>query len=114
VRFGRTNACQPRSQRIGITGKAKCGNTLSHREIAQARSLADLADEKYFTLKDEGAGHDTWYSWFCKARLLSGIAIGFGEDTSSSTTQALYELICSQEDPANMVSCVRSEIGETS
>lgn len=60
-------------------------HSLSESQIEEAGSLADAADDRYFTLQEEGMPEGVRVGWFSKARLLGALATGF-EGTSWEST----------------------------
>ena len=108
-------ACQLASQTVGGVEprfqelvKAAERGVLSQAQITEARLLADLADEQYFTLQNNGAAEAEWLSWFSKARLLTAIAAGFGGDSWSDTADAVYELCRIRDDPSEILNLIES------
>lgn len=67
-------------------------NALSKVQVAEAKTLATSADDRYFTLQEQGALEAVWLNWFGKARLLTAIWNGFGGTSWKDTADAIYEL----------------------
>jgi hypothetical protein len=84
--------------------------TLSEEQVREAKSLAEEADNHYFRLQEEGAPEAEWIRRFSQARLLTGIAAGFGGDDWTKTAHAMYELFSSLKDPSELIALVRSQI----
>ncbi len=83
---------------------------LSDTKVAEAKSLAEAADEQYFSLKSSGRDPSEWRAWFCKARLLTAIAVGFGGESWNDAADAVYELCKSRDDPTEIIALVESGI----
>ena len=111
-------ACQ-----IGVTSIGEVGfelnrlltnilahNSLSDLEITMAQSLAESADQRYLTLRDQEAPESVWLPWFKKARLFSAISNGYGGDEWTDTADAVYEISKIVGDPAPLLSAIRSEM----
>ncbi|HLY98236.1 MAG TPA: hypothetical protein VKT33_04140 [Candidatus Angelobacter sp.] len=105
-----STVCQLASQTVRNTDphfqelvKAAATGVLSQAQIAEAGLLADLADEQYLALQNNGAVEAEWFNWFSKARLLTAIAAGFGGDSWSDTADAVYELCRTRDDPSEIL-----------
>jgi hypothetical protein len=112
-----SSACQLASQtvrsvepRVRELLQAASTNVLSPAQIAEAKSLADLADEQYLTLQNQEAQEAEWLNWFSKARLLTAISIGFAGYSWNETADAVYELCKTRDDPSEIISLIESEI----
>jgi hypothetical protein len=85
-------------------------HALSDSEVVEARMLGEAADERYFTLQEGDAERAVWLEWFYKARLLLGIAQGFGKNSWHDSGEAIYQFCNARPDPSDIVRCVESEI----
>ena len=85
-------------------------SVLSEVQIAEARNLADAADEQCRILQQQGWAATEWLNWCAKARLRTAIACGFGGTSWSDTADAVYELSKTQDDPAEILALVDLEI----
>ena len=90
--------------------KLKAQGVLSVDEIAEATSLAETADAKYFELKTKDLDHAKMLESFSEARLLTAMAIGFKGTSPRDTSEAVYELskVCS--DPSSLIKAIESNI----
>jgi hypothetical protein len=88
--------------------------TLSEEQVRKAKSLADKADDHYLVLQQEGAPEAEWSRWFSQARLLAGIAAGFGGEAWADTADAIYELCCSLQNPSELIALIQSQIRDLS
>jgi hypothetical protein len=84
--------------------------SLSEMQVAESNSLAEAADEQYFTLQGRNRPENEWLPWFFKARLLSGIAAAFGGDSANDAADAVYELSKSRRDASSIFAAVESEM----
>lgn len=82
-------------------------NSLPPSNTQRAKALADEADEKYFTLQEQAAAEPVWIEWFSKARLLTALWNGFGNDSPDGAADAIYELTCTRDDPSEILELVR-------
>ena len=87
-------------------------NLLSDLQVEQARSLANKADDKYFTLQEDGAAESEYLNWFSKSRLLTAIADGFQGSSWEKAADAIYELCHAADDRSKIIALVESEIGK--
>lgn len=78
----------------------------------EARLLAAEADDRYFTLREEGAPEAEWLIWFARARLLTAIQ-NFFEAKDGNTSDVLYELSHTSDDPSAILELIRSELEKT-
>ena len=85
-------------------------NMLSEAQVAEARSLAESADERYLALQEEQAPESEWLNWFSKARLLTAMAAGFGGSSWSDTADAVYELSKTRDDPSQIIAFTESKV----
>lgn len=92
-----------------LLDRAAKTNSLPPSDTKRAKALADEADEKYFTLQEQGAAQPVWIEWFSKARLLTALCNGFGNDSSDGAADAIYELSCTSDDPSVILSMVRTD-----
>ena len=89
-------------------------HALSEAQVAEANSLAEAADERYFDLQAQNRPKNEWIGWFFKARLLTGIAAGFGGESWTDTADALYELSKTRDDASAIFALVDSDISAAS
>jgi hypothetical protein len=89
---------------------ASSRNALSRTQVVEAQSRAEAADERYFDLRERGRPDREWLNWFYKARLLTALAAGFGEESESDAADAVYELSKSRSDASAILALVASEI----
>lgn len=85
-------------------------NALSPEQVAEARTYAEVADDRYFTLQEQNAAQATWRNWFAKARLATALADAFSGTSSDKAADAVYELCFVEEDKSAVVKLVRSEV----
>jgi hypothetical protein len=83
---------------------------LSPQEAIFAMHLSEAADERYLTLQEQGAPADVWGNWFSQARLLRGIAVGFGAAPKEDIADAIYEIAKSIDNPAGLFQHIASEM----
>src|SRR5581483_10355845 len=111
-------ACELVSQSIGdldrplreLLGTIRSECALSAGDVEEARSLAEQADESYFSLKEEGAEESLWMRCFARARLLTGIAFAFGGENWKDAADGLYELFACREDATELLELVQFEL----
>lgn len=96
------------SVRVLITA-ASDNNFLSLDQIAELRSYAEAADDRYLTLQEQDASESKWTEWFAKARLATGLADIFFDASANKTSEAMYEL-CFVIDDKVAVAAFESEI----
>lgn len=82
--------------------------SLPEADVTRAQTLAEAADERYFTLQEVGAPESVWLPWFFKARLLTGIAIGFGDETWTNAVSSVYEFSNTTDDPRQVLYFVQT------
>jgi hypothetical protein len=82
---------------------------LSEAQKVRAGELATAADDRYFTLKEQGAPQSEWSAWFEKARLLSAVSNAGAARTGDDILDAVYELCHSREDPSEIIAMIESE-----
>ena len=99
---------EPEIEELLATAEAE--HALSVTQAEQACTLADVADERYFDLQEQGAAEAEWIEWFFKARLLTALCNGLGEPSWSDTADAIYELSVIVDDPSELIDLVRREI----
>jgi hypothetical protein len=87
---------------------------LSPQELVFAMHLSEAADDRYLTLQEQGAPVEAWGKWFSQARLLRGIAVGFGAAPKEDIADAIYEIVKSVDNPAVLFGQLASEIGSSS
>ncbi len=85
-------------------------NMLSETQVAEAKSLAETADERYLNLQEEQAPESEWLNWFSTARLLTAIAKGFGGSSWNDMADAVYELSKTRDDPSEIITFIESRI----
>src|SRR5712691_4249040 len=73
---------------------------LSGTRVAEAHSLAETADDKYFSLQESNRPENEWLNWFYKARLLTAIARSFSGDSWQDAADAACELSKSRKAPS--------------
>jgi len=71
----------------------------------------EAADDRYLTLQEQGAPAEVWEKWFSLARLLRGMAVGFGAAHSEDIADAIYEIAKSVGNSARLFEQIASEIG---
>jgi hypothetical protein len=65
---------------------------LSKDEIAQAQSMAEVADAKYLDLQERSTEQHHSLVLFSEARFLTAMAVGFAERSAKNCADAIYEL----------------------
>jgi hypothetical protein len=95
----------------GLLEAIKSQRYLSPAELRRVEQLSEDADNRYFSLKEQGAGEDEWYRWFQRARLWMAIKEGFEHDNADKAANSIYELCTIEHDPAGIVRVVREQIG---
>jgi hypothetical protein len=83
-------------------------NALSAEQVAEARAYAEAADDRYFTLQEQGADQLEWRNWFAKARLATALADAFGGTQWDNAADALYELCFVDEDKSAAIALIES------
>jgi hypothetical protein len=83
---------------------------LSSERAKSVMALSEAADDKYFDLQGQGAPEQEWGRLFSEARLLRGIAVGFGASPQEDIADAVYELIKAQDNPAATLQAIESEL----
>lgn len=86
---------------------------LSAHEAAFAMHLSEAADDRYLTLQGQGAPAGEWGQWFSLARLLRGIAVGFGAAPKEDIADGIYEIAKSLDNPASLFEQIASEISSS-
>jgi len=89
---------------------ASSRNTLSPDQVAELRSYAATADDRYLSLQEEGAESLVWRNWFAKARLATSLADVFGGSTHEVALEAVYELCFVKHEKSAVIALVNSEI----
>jgi hypothetical protein len=84
---------------------------LSAAETKSAMSLSELADEKYFQLQEKGRAECE--KSFFEARLLRGMAVGFGASAQGDIADAVYELAKATDDSAETIKFIESGLNST-
>lgn len=72
--------------------------------------LSEMADDRYLLLRQQGYPEDQWTRLFSEARLLRGIAVGFGVSPGDDIADAFYELIKAVDDPRETPRLIESEL----
>lgn len=83
---------------------------LSSERAKSVMALSEAADDEYFDLQEQGAPEEEWSRRFSEARLLRGIAVGFGASPQEDIADAVYELIKALDDPAATLQSIESEL----
>ena len=73
---------------------------------------ADLADDQYFDLQEQGAEEQDWDRFFRKARLLLGIADAFrgSRFANQDVVDAIYEWQFCTDSPKEFLTFVETQI----
>jgi hypothetical protein len=85
-----------------LLDKMRSGGELSPHEALSAMRLSEAADDRYLTLQEQGAPAEVWEKWFSLARLLRGIAVGFGAAHREDIADAIYEIAKSVDNSARL------------
>ncbi len=71
-----------------LLDKMRSSGGISHQEAVSLMVLSEAADNQYLQLREQGAPAKIWGKAYSQARLLRGIAVGFGaapkEDVSDT------------------------------
>jgi polyhydroxyalkanoate synthesis regulator phasin len=85
---------------------------LSPERAKSVMNLSEKADDEYFDLKEQGVPEEEWNRLFSEARLLRGIAVGFGASPQEDIADAVYELIKALDNPAATLQLIESELAD--
>lgn len=94
-----------------LLGKMRSSGEISPQEAASAMVLSEAADNRYFKLQEQGAPAEVWGKSYSLARLLRGIAVGFGAAPNEDVADAIYEIAKSIDNSASLFEHIASEIG---
>jgi hypothetical protein len=94
-----------------LLDKMPSGGELSAQEALSAMRLSEAADDRYLALREQGVPAEVWEKWFSLARLLRGIAVGFGAARREDIADAIYEIAKSVDNSARLFEHIASEIG---
>jgi hypothetical protein len=97
-------------QLVVLLEVARRDNALSPQQIADASEYAEFADDRYLTLKENGAPTYAWMNWFAKARLATAIRSLFRGTSWEEAADAAYELCFVLADKSAAVDLLRSHI----
>jgi len=99
------------SERCLWRTKRNCGQPQAFRHTGcRGHSLAETADDKYFSLQESNRPENEWLNWFYKARLLTAIARSFSGDSWQDAADAVYELSKSRKDPSPIFALIEAEL----
>ena len=96
-----------------LLDKMRSSGEISPQEALTAMVLSQAADESYFKLQVEGAPRAVCQKSFSLARLLRGIAIGFGASPNEDIADAIYEIAKSLDNSASLLEDIASEMGQS-
>jgi hypothetical protein len=85
-------------------------NALSPQQVAQARTYAEMADERDSAEEDERGGEQVANNWFANARVATALENAFGGTKWTDAADAAYELCCALDDQRAAVLMVRAEL----
>lgn len=94
-----------------LLDKMRSRGELSPQDAVTAMVLSEEADDRYFTIQMEGAPAAVWQKSFSLARLLRGIAVGFGALPQEDIADAIYEIAKSLDNSASLLQDIASTIG---
>jgi hypothetical protein len=83
---------------------------LSNEQAKAALSLSEMADDKYLELQEKGVSDAECGKVFSEARLLRGIAVGFGASAQEDIADAVYELTKALDNPTETIRSIESEL----
>jgi hypothetical protein len=83
---------------------------LNRDEIMQATRRAEIADSRYLERQSVGSGEQERLDLFSEARLMTAISIGFGGTSPKDTSDAIYELCKTCDDPSEIIRSVESDV----
>ena len=100
------------TQEEAVLELLKTHGGLSTEQAKSAIAAADTADEKYLELQQQGRERPEWIGYFCRARLLQGIATAFQAFGSydDDIVDAIYEMRFCVQSPSQFLRHVDSEI----
>ena len=94
----------------GLLERAARDNVLSREQVEAARLYAEHADDRYFTLQEQGAAEAVWKNWFAKSRFATALVNLFGGESWQESADAAYELCATQDDKSAFVALLRTRI----
>jgi hypothetical protein len=97
-------------QLLSVLHRLEAGWMPSIEEAKSIMTMADATDDRYFELLNSGLTEEQWGKDFSSARLLRGIAVGFGASSREDIVDAIYEIVKSLRDPSDLLSLVTSEL----
>lgn len=96
-----------------LLNKLRISGEMSRQEAVSAMVLSEAADDRYFKLQEEGAPAGVWQESFSLARLLRGIAVGFGASPREDIADAIYEIAKSLDNSTSLFEDIASTIGRS-
>jgi hypothetical protein len=93
-----------------LLGKMRSSGEISPQEAVSLMVLSEAADKQYFKLREQGAPAAVWGKSYSQARLLRGIAVGFGAAPKEDIADAIYEIAKSVDNSASLFEHIASEI----
>jgi hypothetical protein len=94
-----------------LLDKMRSSGEISPEEAVSLMVLSEAADNQYFKLREQGAPTEVWGKVYSQARLLRGIAVGFGAAPKEDVADAIYEIAKSVDNSACLFEQIVSEIG---
>jgi hypothetical protein len=112
------NACIQVSERLATTdhrigelvAALRSQRQLSQQQAHTALSLSEEVDDEYLTLQRQGAALAEYSRPFSLARFLRAMAAAFGAAPGEGAADAVYELTKTQDDSAEIVRFIESDI----
>jgi hypothetical protein len=96
-----------------LLDKMRSSGELSPQEAVSAMVLSEAADDRYFRLREQGAPAGVWQKSFSLARLLRGIAVGFGVSPQEGIADAIYEIAKALDNSTSLFEDIASTIGRS-
>ena len=94
----------------GLLRLARAQGFLSAPDLRVATNMAEAADNEYLSLLSEEKPQEAWIDLFSKARLLTALTEGLGDESSDNAASAIYEVCKSVDDENEIVRLVQQQI----